>query len=575
MSLDPTRSRIFWPATVALLGVMGAVQFRSAALESATFDEASHLACGYSYLRTGDYRMGIDHTPLGNILNALPLLALNPRLPLNDKSWTTGDHWGFGNQFFYSNVVSADVMLACARSATIALTLALGLFLAIWTRRHFGAGPALLALFLFSFDPNIIAHGRYVTADLIATASIFAAAIVIGWAVVRNRWLDAVWAGLAIGVAIASKLSAVFLFPVCAVLYWIRWWQEGAKAEGRRSAERMAGWLAVVAVASLMVVAVVYASDTARMFRGELPPLTQVTRSASASGAVLYAIATMLNLPGHAFLRCLIETANHNSNGDPAYLLGKYSSTGWWYYFPVAFVVKTPTAALLLILIGVGIGVAALRRTNASAILAGLRGARFELYVLAVPPILYFLSSMQSHINLGLRHILPVYPFLFVLLSAMLFECEFKRLIPVVLAAVVAIGIAEAAYIYPHYLAFFNLPSGGAAHGPRYLLDSNIDWGQDLKSLKRYLDERHVSRVCLAYFGTAPLEYYGIHAAVLPVGSDEAGRASADCVASVSVTLLYDVYVRRGTFAWLREREPIDRVGYSIYVYDLRKQARR
>jgi hypothetical protein len=207
--------------------------------------------------------------------------------------------------------------------------------------------------------------------------------------------------------------------------------------------------------------------------------------------------------------------------------------------------------------------------------LARLRGSRFEWFVLSIPPALYFLSSTQSHINLGVRHILPVYPFLFVLLSAALFGSRFKRIIPVLLLTVGALEIAEAAYIYPHYLAFFNLPSGGAIHGPRYLLDSNIDWGQDLKKLKRYLDERNVSHVCVAYFGMAPVEHYGIHALPLPVTSDASGRGEADCIGTISVTLLYEVYVPRGSFAWLREREPVDRVGYSIYIYDLRKQASR
>jgi hypothetical protein len=311
------------------------------------------------------------------------------------------------------------------------------------------------------------------------------------------------------------------------------------------------------------------------MFRGQLPPLTQVTRSASPSGAILYAIATMLDLPGHAFLRCLIETANHNSRGDPAYLLGKYSSTGWWYYFPVAFAVKTPTAVLLLSLFGIAAAMVGVWHSAPTKMVARLRGARFEWFVLSIPPALYFLASMQSHINLGVRHILPVYPFLFVMLSAALFESRFKRLILIVVVTTGALEIAEAAYIYPHYLAFFNLPSGGAIHGQRYLLDSNIDWGQDLKKLKRYLDERNISHVCVAYFGMAPVENYGIHASPLPVTSDAAGRAAADCIGAISVTLLYEVYVSRGTFAWLREREPVDRIGYSIYIYDLRKQASR
>lgn len=236
---------------------------------------------------------------------------------------------------------------------------------------------------------------------------------------------------------------------------------------------------------------------------------------------------------------------------------------------------KTPTAVLLLFAIAACAALAHLYFPPFALVIKQWRAARFEWFVLIVPVVFYFLLSMQSSINLGVRHILPIYPFLFILLAAILFKLRtirFAKVFRIVLAAVIVVEIAEAAWIYPHYLAFFNTISGGPGAGHEYLLDSNIDWGQDLKKLKTYLDQRQISSVCLEYFGKAIPEYYGIHAAALPMNPDPRARDAVDCVAVVSVTFLYGLYVPHEAFGWLRDLEPADRIGYTLYVYDLRKQ---
>src|SRR5690348_4014806 len=170
--------RIYWGLVLTHLAVMAAVQVTSALQENQTFDEAVHLLAGYTYLKTGDFHFNLEHPPLGKMLNALPLLLfLKPELPVKDPRWPDGDLYGLAESFLYRNRVPADRMLFAARLVTIALTLLLGLAIALWTRRHFGAAPALLAAFLFTTDPNLIAHGRYVTTDLIVTLFIFLACV--------------------------------------------------------------------------------------------------------------------------------------------------------------------------------------------------------------------------------------------------------------------------------------------------------------------------------------------------------------------------------------------------------------
>ena len=287
----------------------------------------------------------------------------------------------------------------------------------------------------------------------------------------------------------------------------------------------------------------------------------------------LYQAASILNLPSYSYLVGLGMVARHDREGHQAYLLGKTSEKGgWWYYFPVAFAVKTPTAVLLLLLVSLPIVVAGLRHGNLFRI---LRGLPFDWYVLAVPMIAFFLLGMRSHINIGLRHILPVYPFLFVFISAIVLGSPFRKALPVLLTVVVVLQVAENVRIFPHYLAFFNFPSGGPAHGTDYLLDSNIDWGQDLKKLRAWLDAHGNPPVCLAYFGMSYAKLYGMQENSMPATWEVEKRAKLDCIGAVSVTLLHGVYVKPGEFAWLRQLKPIGNVGYSIYLYDLRKPRAR
>ena len=193
-----------------------------------------------------------------------------------------------------------------------------------------------------------------------------------------------------------------------------------------------------------------------------------------------------------------------------------------------------------------------------------------------MPPAIYLLSCMVASLNLGVRYLIPAYPFLFILAAAIV-----VRLGPVLIGraarpivGLILIGLAvESLVAYPHYLAFFNVLAGGPSAGDRYLVDSNLDWGQDAIRLNSYLRSRSESRACVAYFGTADLSYYGITVEPLPVTWDIHGREAANCLAAVSTTVLHDVGVAKGSYSWLRDLRPIDRVGYSIYIYDLRRTA--
>ena len=540
----------FWPGVCGMLAALATVQVLSIRQESQTWDEAIEIAAGYDYLKTGEYRINLEHPPLGRVVAALPLLILNPTLPAEFNTHGDSPSVPFGREFLYHNRVPADTMLFWTRMTTIFTTLCLGLVLAMWVRAEFGAAAALFALLLLAFDPNVIANGRYAKNDMLVTLWCLLACMAWGDYLRRPRKWTLLASGVLLGLAAGTKFSAVFLLPVFLVLAAIQRWKPGGFLRG-------AGALLLVCAIGFGVVALIYAPHLK-----ELLPAGQAARHADPSIRMLRDVADSRALPGQ-FLRWLGNrlglrahplfegvgiVMRHNYDGHSTYLLGKIGQTGRWYYFPLAFAVKTPVATLLILAIS----------------LFAWRLPSFPAVIALVPVVVYAVFSVYANIDIGVRHLLPLYPFLFALLGAGMARWRLRYA-----AVAAALLVAESLAVYPNYLAFFNVAAGGPGRGPRYLLDSNIDWGQDLIKLKSWMDAHGVKEVCNCYFGTADLSHYGIGGPEIPTTRDR--RGEADCYAAISVTPLYGLYVQPGEWAWLRDLQPVAKIGYSIYVYDLRK----
>jgi Dolichyl-phosphate-mannose-protein mannosyltransferase len=564
--LAPLLKRRFWLISGALIAIMGIVQVTSVLQETETWDEGIHIAAGYSYLLTGDYRMNPEHPALGKILCALPLRLFLPRLNLDRQMWLKNtDEVDVGVKLVYLSRVSPDVILFLGRSVTILLTLLFAAWVAFWTRKHFGPVVALFALVLFTFDPNIIAHGRYVTTDLIASFFIFLAATLWIDFLLDRTWKNLTLAGLALGLALSSKYSALFLPPVLLIVYWIRYrFERPSPGQGH-----CLGWkhFAASAVISMTlatsVIALVYFPETIHPYRlGRLRPL--LIRREPFYPLMDFA-ARKLSLHAFAYFIGVDQLLDHNYVGHESYLLGRVDHDGWHWYFPVAFLVKTPTGVLLGILIALAVLAAGGWRLA--------RGRWFELIALALPAAIFFALCVASHIDIGHRHMLPVYAFLYVLLAYALVELSppvLKRWRPWALACVLLLTAGESLAIYPNYLAFFNFVSGGPGYGPHYLLDSNIDWGQSVKQLGWYMKKHRIDHVCVSFFGHVDFARYGVPFDGIP--PDPALQPKINCVAAISVTPLYGLYVPYNEYAYFRSLHPMAKIGYSIYLYDLRNK---
>jgi hypothetical protein len=564
-------SRLFWPAVACVAAVVGVLEVRSALGETQTWDEGIHISAGYTYLTRGDYSWNMEHPPLVKLVSTLPLTWLHLDVPEPVADGKRRDQVQYGIEFLYRNRVHADTILIAARSANILLTLLFIVALGWWTRRRFGPAAALLALVLCAFDPNLIAHGRYITTDFPVTCFYFFACVLWVEYLERGTIRSLLPAAVAFTLAMITKFSAILLIPTFFALYVAHWVQKPREFPLRRAAVAAGTVLGALFVGVIAV----YWPETVRCLTTKVPRLTDVVNRENLVGEGLWRLGRTLHLPAHRFLVGLNAVANHNAGGHNSYLLGLRSETGWWYYFPVVFAVKSTIAALAAAAI---LFIAGIWRTA----LAGLRDIPIMAMGLAFPPVFYFVVSMTSGINIGMRHILPVYPFLYVGVAALLAKSAKRGQPPfpafgngvclLFALALAVLQICECASIAPDYLAFFNAFAGGPGNGPLYLADSNIDWGQDVKKLVHWLDAHGTRRARVFYFGNAQLRYYGVDELGFPGPRDQRGWNEIDDYCVANVTPLLGNYVPLEDLAQLRLREPVAKVGWSMYVYDLRKK---
>jgi hypothetical protein len=545
-----------------LLGVMGLTCILSMSVKSPTVDEFAHLPAGYYYWKTGDFSLYDKSPPLIRLLCALPLLAMNPSMDPGQSYREAGDWrpWVFGTRFMEDNKARYDTIFFVGRLPAVFLALLLGWYVFRWARELYGPAGGLLSLFLYSFSPNMLAHARLVTTDVGSACFMFMAVYYYYRSFhqeTRRSWLGA---GLCSGLAFLSKFTSLLLLPIFGLLlvFEAGIGKEGFKERGflknlGAGGVRLLGILSV----ALLIIHVCYG------FQGSLKPLGATTHESrffkELADSPLAGIP--VPLPASYVTGLDRQKADAEQGVFVNYLRGNFSTDGWWYYFIYAFAVKTPIALHILILISIGYVIRQRRTSRAGAFL-----------ILPIVTIL-FVFSFFNRINVGLRYILPVFPFLFVWAGGVA-RIKFSGRLIRVGAAVLLIGYATASLsVFPDYLTFFNTWAGGPGNGHRHLLDSNLDWGQDLKRLKTYMEREGIGEVGLAYFGHVDPGIYGIRYHAMgerPVSGDLA--ISANYLQGLPYVITYadpPVQVSPGAFQWLHAYEPKARIGNSIFVYSI------
>lgn len=539
--------------------------------ESTTSDEIAHLTAGFAYWRFDDYRLQPENGVLPQRWEALPAYIERAKFPTLDQVyWRTSEVWVLGHEFFYETGEDHFPRLMAGRAMAALFSVGTGLLIFAWSRTLFGDAAGLFSLTLFTFCPNFLAHGALATSD-VCMVFFFVASLGAWWRHLhdpRARW--AVISALTFGLACVAKFSAVLLLPMMVLIAAPRFFSPRPLEFGARSFASSRGKLVALAASAAfhgaVAMFVIWAFYGFRYsaFNPALPPASQFIRrwdliyaNMGFQAPVVRTLASLHVLP-EAFLygySYVIDSAQTRA----AYLNGAFSMVGWHTFFPWAFLLKTP----LPLLITCGALLATVGRRWAQ-VRSRVRRDLYRVWPLLVLLVVYGAFSLATHLNIGHRHILPLYPVLFIgagALVASIRSC--RRAMAASLALVVLAGwqVAEAARIAPHFLAYFNELGGGPSEGYRHLVDSSLDWGQDLPGLKTWLDHNVPAGtpVYLSYFGTGEPDYYGIRARRLNFLNGfkipSAFVALEPGVYAISATCLEQVYSpMRGPWTLERER---------------------
>jgi len=525
-----------WHVPAALLLIFVALAASSAVRKSGTFDEVAHLTAGHSYWALDDYRLHPENGNLPQRLAALPVVAGDARFPtLEQPAWHRSEVYEIGHQFLFGLGNDARRMILSGRLMILALGIALGIVVYLWARRLFGPVGGALSLTLYAFNPHLLAHARLITSDLSAALFFLLAAGAI-WSLLA-RLTPARLAGSCLAVAglLLSKMSGVLILPIALILLAVRLGRNepwpvmfrGREWTARGRSRRLAVAGATAAIHVIAVVSILwvfygfhYSAFHAGTTRGDRfeAGVTNLLDPHTPIGSAVQLAQDHRLLP-EAYLYGF-SFAVDQSRARLAFLGGERSTRGWRRFFPYAFAVKTSEGLFLALLFAAAAGIA-----GATGRLGGGGSGPWDLLYRTAPLWallgVYWGFALGSHLNIGHRHLLPTYPPLFILAGAAGAWAMSRHRAPrIALAVLLGWVAATGVFAWPDYLAYFNLASGGSRQGYRHLVDSSLDWGQDLPALERWL-RRHAlddsrTPVYLSYFGTSSPRYYGIRAQRLP-----------------------------------------------------------
>jgi hypothetical protein len=520
---------------------------------NSTYDEPSHLANGIQWLQRGTYSLEYQHPPLARIAIALGPFLHGDRSSVDKQPGEDNNGYIYedGNRLLYArNEYWTNLTLA--RLGVLPFLVAACVVTFLWARRWFGNSAALWAVLLLVSTPPLLGHAGVATNDVPCVATTLAALYQFVRWLETPEWRRSIWLGIAVGLAFSTKFAGIAFLGACftAGLLYALLVARQKPVLGLR--------LRQAAVAAGIVFLMMWACYrfTVKPLRAEYgasPRVDQFLRNKPIlQGAWNLALDTPLPLT--EVMLGVRDLNRHDALGHESYLLGQWRTTGWWYFFPVVLAVKTPLGLLVLSALGL------------IAILARFRSVPWQHALTALFAMVILLVCMAPHIDLGVRHILSIYPLLAILGGAVvgqareLARTERMRMLAV-LPAVVAVWVAAASVRdHPDYLAYFNEFVG--AHPEKILAESDLDWGQDLHRLSERLEVLSIPRVSIAYFGTARLDQAGLP----PYQSVPPDQPVRGYVA-VSVRRSTLDYARDGSYGWLKRYKPLERVGKSIDLF--------
>ena len=554
---------------------------------SLTMDELAHIPAGFSYLYAKDYRLNPEHPPLVKDLAALPLLFLNLNFPANHPSWQTGvnNQWWFGNQFIFKSGNNPDLIMFWARIPMILLTILFCWFVYFWAKKLFGPKLALIPLIFAVFSPTILAHGRLVTTDIAASFGfLFATYFWIKFLkspTKKNIFI----AGITLGISLLLKFSLALLVPILGIItitYAL------LKKENKiRWLVKYIIWAIVAGI--IGVVLIIWPVYAFHIWNYPIQKQVSDTQSILASHQNDFLKKICIWMAGNPLLRPLahymlgiLMATQRVTSGNTVYFLGTVSGGGIKSYFPIVYLLKVPLGFHLLFLIAlIWILIKSLSQFNPKNCIQRTKKwtkNNFEIFSLIVIIAVYWITSISGDLNIGVRHILPTFAPAYLILAFIIKTVlersksnKEKLAFVSILSVMIVWYVGSSLAAFPHYLSYFNELAGGPTNGYKYVVDSNYDWGQDLKRLQQFVEENNIQKIYVDYFGGDDVEYR--------LGKAwqkfDPKKEKPEGWLAISATFLQGGIGKpirgfnqpTGYYRWLLNYKPVSRAGNSMFIY--------
>ncbi len=565
----------------------------SSSLHCPVMDEVAHLPSGVYHWRTGFFNLYRVNPPLVRMLAALPVLAVG-----SDEDWGNIDDNGqlwmrpefvVGFEYADANRSRLIQLMTFARWTIVPVSVIGAVVCWKWAGALFGWPAALVAATLWCFSPTVLAYGSLIVPDVAAASfGVFSAFCFWRW-MRQPTWQAAIIGGGVTGTALLTKTTWLFLLPL-----WPLYWAVAViiarrnKLHGNRGVEEK--WqLLVIVLLSLIILNSGYGwhGSFQRLGAYEFTSYALSGKNYAETGqretGNVFRGGILSNFPVPLPLDYVMGVDLQKRDFElprRSYLRGYWRTGGWWYYYLYAVCVKVPLACLIL-----GVMALALRLVDTRV------GASTKSELMLITPIVIIvvMVSSQSNMNRYLRYLLPAFPFAFIWISSVLQHVNYRRVIAV--GCLLLWFIASSLRVYPHSMSYFNELAGGPENGHFHLVDANIDWGQDLLFLRRWLDHHPEARpFYLAYYGTLDPEKFGVTYGLPPFGPEvEIGPTYYDPNSTgplpgwyaISVNFLRGhrdpvptgdgqrIKVEDSYFAYFLHFRPVAMAGYSIYIYHL------
>ena len=542
---------------------------------SVAWDETCFIGHGKAIFDTGymRYMLLMDHPPLSYYINSIFLLPLKFDKKIFEPAPESGiECYKIGERVLFQSGYDFEKILFLSRLPFIFVSVILAFYVLKWASELYGKKSGIVALFLYSFSPSIIAYSSLAVSDFVVAAMIFISTYHFYSLLMQKSKRRMLFAGISFGLALLSSAASLLLIPLFAMI--------GLKAvkEKRLKAKALMKYYFIIFIIAFIVILAFHKFQFGT-FNGSLPPgrYSEVARKELAKlpfSAQLLFVYDRVPLPVPVFIGSIGTIFYLSVQKKYGYAFGRVTDGVVWYFALLTFLIKTNLPLLIILLLLIAFR----KKLPEKEAIAGMS--------LVLPVILILLVFSGTNKMSGVRHILGIYPFIFVLAGSIInIKIKRKKYFNVFIAILLFFYALGTLSVAPHYLSYINMISSGPDNGWKITVGSNIDWGQDLKGLKDYMGKNNIGKIKLSYFGSVDPKHYNISYEYMPSPYFQPWDPNysvvqqsryEDCserkgLIAISVTNLQNVYlVNKTCYAWLKNYEPKAKIGYSIFIYDIK-----